>query len=195
MGKKYSGQHKIIAVLHYLNSHDGYRIIARQFGVNRTLIQQWVRLYRLHGVEEVTVLFTQHKGCYGYHRITLLLRQMGMLVNKKRIQRLMVEQELRAVIRRRRRYSSYQGEQGRIAANVLARQFDSTQPNEKWVTDVTEFKVGKEKLYLSPLMDLYNREIVSYTLKRRPTYDLVNQMISQAFAQLPENASPLIHSD
>lgn len=145
--------------------------------------------------QQVAVLFTQHKGCYGYRRITLLLRQMGMLVNKKRIQRLMVEQGLRAVIRRRRRYSSYQGEQGRIAANVLARQFDSPQPNEKWVTDVTEFKVGEEKLYLSPLMDLYNREIVSYTLKRRPTYDLVEEMIRQAFAQLPEHASPLIHSD
>lgn len=145
--------------------------------------------------QQVTVLFTQHKGCYGYRRITLLLRQMGMRVNKKRIQRLMVEQGLRAVIRRRRQYSSYQGEQGRIAANVLARQFDSTQPNEKWVTDVTEFKVGQEKLYLSPLMDLYNREIVSYSLKRRPSYDLVSEMINQALAQLPENTSLLIHSD
>lgn len=146
-------------------------------------------------MQEITVLFAQHKGCYGYRRITLLLRQMSKLVNKKRIQRLMAKQGLCAVVRRRRRYSSYQGEQGRIAANVLARQFESVQANEKWVTDVTEFKVGEDKLYLSPLMDLYNREIVSYTLKRRPTYDLVAEMMSQALAQLPENASPLVHSD
>lgn len=145
--------------------------------------------------EEITQLFGRHKQCYGYRRITYALKHLGRLVNKKKVQRLMQELNLRAVIRRRKGYSSYRGAQGRIAPNVLERLFESSKPNEKWVTDVTEFKVGEDKLYLSPIMDLYNREIVAYELMARPQYDLVGNMLNKALSTLGGDERPLVHSD
>lgn len=79
--------------------------------------------------------------------------------------------------------------------NVLKRNFKSCKPNEKWVTDVTEFSLFGEKLYLSPIMDLYNDEIVSYTLSDRPTFKLITDMIEYAFAEIPNNTNPILHSD
>lgn len=114
---------------------------------------------------------------------------------------------LKSKIRQRKykAYSSYQGEhQDKIKDNVLQRDFKATRPNQKWSTDVTEFKVQDEaqngiitekKLYLSPIIDLFNGEIVSYALNERPTYDLVNEMLSNALSKLRPNETPIIHSD
>ena len=145
--------------------------------------------------DEIARIYHEHKQCYGYRRLTLALRQAGRLINKKKVQRLMQSLQLKAVIRRRKKYRSYRGEQGRIAPNVLQRQFDCDQPNKKWVTDVTEFRVGNEKLYLSPIMDLFNREIIAYKLMRRPVYKLVEDMLKKALARLKSAEKPLIHSD
>ena len=68
-------------------------------------------------------------------------------------------------------------------------------PNHKWVTDVTEFNVRGEKLYLSPVLDLYNGEIVAYEMQKRPLYALVGNMLQKALAKLKEDESPLLHSD
>ncbi len=102
---------------------------------------------------------------------------------------------LKAVIRAPKKYRSYRGEQGYIAPNHLARQFECEQPNQKWVTDVTEFRVGNEKLYLSPLMDLFNREIIAYRVMRRPVYKLVEDMLQKALSKLATTDKPLLHSD
>lgn len=145
--------------------------------------------------DEIVRIYHEHKQCYGYRRLTLALRQAGHLINKKKVQRLMQSMQLTAVIRRRKKYRSYRGEQGRIVANVLQRQFDCDQPNQKWVTDVTEFRVGNEKLYLSPMMDLFNREIIAYKIMRRPVYKLVEDMLKKAIIRLSSTEKPLIHSD
>src|SRR5690606_35604603 len=79
--------------------------------------------------------------------------------------------------------------------NLLARQFQADQPNQKWVTDVTEFNVRGEKLYLSPVMDLYNGEIVSYSIQQRPQFSLISRMLKQALAKLTGNQAPVLHSD
>ena len=96
---------------------------------------------------------------------------------------------------RAKKYRSYRGEQGRAAPNLLARQFEAGRPHQKWVTDVTEFKVRGEKLYLSPVMDLYNGEIVAYETSRRPVFQLVGSMLKKALARLTPTDRPLLHSD
>ncbi|PJK14304.1 hypothetical protein CO613_06615 [Lysobacteraceae bacterium NML07-0707] len=95
---------------------------------------------------------------------------------------------------RPKRYHAWRGQQAEVP-NVLNRQFQATQPNQKWVTDVTEFNVRGQKLYLSPVLDLYNGEIVAYTMQQRPHFSLVKDMLQKAIAKLPAKAAPLLHSD
>ncbi|EAT10851.1 isrso11-transposase orfb protein [Oceanobacter sp. RED65] len=94
-----------------------------------------------------------------------------------------------------KKYRSYKGEIGRIAQNHLQRDFKASKPNEKWATDVTEFNVKGEKLYLSPVIDLYNGEIVSYQVAKRPTLPLVMNMLQKAYKRLSGQQAPLLHSD
>jgi transposase InsO family protein len=142
----------------------------------------------------IRALFEQHKGRYGYRRITATIRQMGELVNHKTVQRLMMQLQLKSLVRVKK-YRSYKGLVGRIAPNILQRQFDAQRPNEKWVTDVTEFNVGGQKLYLSPVMDLYNGEIIAYQTAKRPAFEMVSTMLKRAFTRLGECDQPILHSD
>lgn len=139
-------------------------------------------------------IYERHKGCYGYRRITLALRLAGELINHKSVQRLMQLLGLKSLIRRRK-YRSYRGAGHVSIANVLQRQFEASHPNEKWATDVTEFNVKGEKLYLSPVMDLYNGEIVAYEMAGSPQYKLVDTMLCQALKKLTGSCRPLLHSD
>ena len=128
--------------------------------------------------QRITELYHQHKGRYGYRRVTAALKQLGVHHNHKPIAKLMRQMRLSSKIRRQK-YRSYKGQQGKIAKNYLKRQFHADKPNKRWLTDITEFKVGDDKLYLSPILDCYNNEIVSYTLSKRPTYDLVGKMLDR----------------
>ncbi|CWN78113.1 integrase core domain protein [Neisseria meningitidis 2001001] len=106
----------------------------------------------------------------------------------------MAKTGLKAVIRRRK-YRSFKGEVGKIAPNILRRCFHAEKPNEKWVTDVTEFNVGGEKIYLSPIMDLFNGEIVSYRIQIRPTFDLAGEILKGAPEKPRSSEKPILHSD
>ena len=112
----------------------------------------------------VTDIFTKNHGRYGHRRIHIELLKQGWTVAKKTVLKLMRSLRLICKVRSRKRYNSYQGEQGTVAPNLLKRQFDADAPNQKWVTDVTEFSVGDRKLYLSPIMDLFDRQIISYAI-------------------------------
>ncbi|KGD96683.1 integrase, partial [Achromobacter sp. RTa] len=127
-------------------------------------------------------------------RITAVLRQAGDLVNHKTGQKLMQASGLKSLVRAKK-YRSYRGQSHHVAANVLARDFEAAHPHEKWVTDVTEFNVSGEKLYLSPVMDLYNGEIVAYETSRRPVFKLVGNMLKKALARLRPADRPVLHSD
>ncbi|MGF7032386.1 transposase InsO family protein [Paenibacillus mucilaginosus] len=94
-----------------------------------------------------------------------------------------------------KKYRSYKGTIGKIAPNILDRQFQADNPNEKWVTDITEFKLFGEKLYLSPVLDLFNGEIITYTVGSRPTYSLNSDMLAQAFKRRSKGDELLLHSD
>jgi len=139
-------------------------------------------------------VYKRHKGRYGYRRIADQLRQAGQTVNHKTVQRLMNTLGLKSLVRPKK-YRSYRGEYA-SAPNLLNRQFDAARPNEKWVTDVTEFNVRGEKLYLSPVMDLYNGEIIAYEIQKRPLFSLVANMLKKALRKLKgQNDKPLLHSD
>ncbi|MER1944877.1 IS3 family transposase [Castellaniella sp. FW104-7C03] len=141
----------------------------------------------------IRALYEHHKGRYGYRRITAALRQAGEGINHKTVQRLMQALGLKSLVRPKK-YRSYRGQQANVP-NILARQFQAERPNQKWVTDVTEFNVRGEKLYLSPVMDLYNGEIVSYAMQKRPHFSLVGNMLKKALAKLASKDTPLLHSD
>lgn len=139
-------------------------------------------------------IYDENKGRYGYRRITLELRNRGYLINHKTVQRLMGQLQVKCLVRMKK-YRSYRGEQGKIAPNLLQRNFKSDRPNQKWATDITEFSVFGEKLYLSPILDLFNGEIVSYNISRRPTFDQITDMLSKAFEKIPDGTNLILHSD
>jgi putative transposase len=142
---------------------------------------------------KIKEIYHGHKGRYGYRRVTAALRRLGHVVNHKLIQRLMGILGLKSLVRPKK-YRSYKGEIGAIAPNVLKRQFKATSLNQKWVTDVTEFRVAGEKLYLSPIMDLFNREIIAYETSKKPV-QIVDEMLHQAVRRLRRKDKPVLHSD
>lgn len=144
--------------------------------------------------EEITTIYHENKGRYGYRRITAELRKRNFLLNHKTVQRLM--KELGLVCRvRMKKYRSYKGEVGKIAPNLLNRDFRAEKPNQKWVTDVTEFSLFGEKLYLSPILDLCSSDLVSYTISDRPALSMVTTMLDEAFAKIPAETNLILHSD
>ena len=143
----------------------------------------------------ITVLFNQNKCRYGYRRITALLKSKGYGINHKTVLKLMKSLGLKGKQRKNGKYHSYKGEVGRIADNLLKREFDATKPFEKLTTDITEFKVCNGKVYLSPVMDLYNREIVSYSISLNPSLYQIKEMLNDLFDKLPDTARPILHSD
>ena len=143
---------------------------------------------------QIQSVYDQEKGLYGYRRITAVLRHRGVLVNHKVVQRLMGLLQLKSVVRPKK-YRAYKGLVGTLAPNLLERNFTAQRPNQKWVTDVTEFKVAQQKLYLSPVMDLYNGEIVPYQMNARPCFTMVTTMLDKAFERLQHKSRLVIHSD
>ena len=147
-----------------------------------------------HAKAEITTIYHEHKGRYGYRRMTSELHNRKIYLNHKTFQRLM--KELGLVCRvRMKKYRSYKGEQGKIADNKLNRDFHAEKPNQKWVTDVTEFRLFGQKLYLSPILDLCSGDIVTYTLSDSPNLLMVTTMLEQAFQKIPDNTNLLLHSD
>jgi putative transposase len=144
--------------------------------------------------KQIGAIFARHQGRYGYRRITAAIRQLGQKINHKTVQSLMGKLGLKSLVRPKK-YRSYKGEVGCAAPHVLKRQFEAKRANQKWVTDVTEFNVSGEKLYLSPVMDLFNGEIIAFETARRPAYDMVGTMLNKALKKLKADAQLILHSD
>jgi transposase InsO family protein len=144
--------------------------------------------------ETIRKICVEHKGRYGYRRVTLTLRQWGYQTNHKLVMKLMREEHLSCMLRSKK-YRSYRGEIGKVAPNRLNRHFHAVRPNTKWTTDITEFKVNEQKLYFSPILDLFNSEIVSYSLSKTPNFRLVTDMLHQAFQKIPDHGPLMLHSD
>ena len=144
--------------------------------------------------KRISEIFAQHHKRYGYRRVCIQLRNEGYTINHKTVQKLMQEMHLKSVVRRVK-YRSYKGEVGRIAANVLDRDFNTQVPNRKWATDVTEIKVGDRKAYLSPILDMYNGEIISYTISDCPNLRMVMNMVKSAIKKAKTLEGLILHSD
>ena len=144
--------------------------------------------------ELIKSIYHKHKGRYGYRRITDELNNKAIIINHKTVLRLMKSLGLKSIIRLKK-YKSYKGEQGKIAPNILKRNFKAVAPYQKWATDITEFNVSGKKLYLSPIIDLFNQEIISYELTERPVFNQVVMMLKKAFKKIPDNTNLTLHSD
>lgn len=144
--------------------------------------------------EQIDEIFTFHKGRYGYRRITMELHNRSITINHKTIERLMREKGIKCQVRIKK-YRSYRGQAGKIAPNIVERNFKTSAPNSKWVTDVTEFALFGQKIYLSPILDLYNGEIISYTISERPNLRMVTDMLTKAIKNLKNNTNLILHSD
>lgn len=130
---------------------------------------------------------------FGYRRIWGKLRKEGLLVNRKKVQRLVQELglQVKAFSHKSRKYSSYKGTVGRIAPNRLRRRFDTCIQHQKITTDTTEFKyyemdtngnILTRKAYLDPFLDLYNREIISFSITKRPSSQGIMSALDKAIA-------------
>ncbi|MCP4598556.1 IS3 family transposase [Neptuniibacter sp.] len=142
----------------------------------------------------IVSIYHEHKGRYGYRRIHWELKRRGVMLNHKTVQKLMAQLDLKSTVRPKK-YRSYRGEVGSITPNVLERDFSATKPDEKWVTDVTEFKVKEQKVYLSPVVDLFTREVVAYSIAKTARLSLVMDMLEQAISNLTPKSKPIIHND
>ena len=145
--------------------------------------------------KEITKIYHDNKGRYGYRRIMTIMRDNGRRINHKTVQKLMKELGLKGKQSKNGQYRSYKGTVGKVADNLLARDFHSDKPFEKITTDVTQFNVCNEKVYLSPVMDLFNREIISYSISLSPNLWQIREMLDGLFAKLPADAKPIFHSD
>ncbi|MFT6191770.1 MAG: transposase InsO family protein [Polaribacter sp.] len=144
--------------------------------------------------ELINRIYHYHKGRYGYRRITIEINKRGLLINHKTVLKLMRELGLKSLIRVKR-YKSYKGQIGLTAPNILQRNFKTVKPNKKWATDITEFKVLGNKLYLSPIIDLFNGEIISYDLSEKPDFKQVVAMLKMSFKKISNHKNLILHSD
>ena len=143
---------------------------------------------------QISAIFHRHQGRYGYRRVHLELGNQQRYLDPKTVQKLMGQLGLKSTVRPKR-YHSYKGSVGKVAPNLLERNFGADKPNQKWVTDVTQFNIKGQKVYLSPILDLYNQEIISYEITDRPQIGSVMQMLKSAFKRLKSEDKPLLHSD
>jgi transposase InsO family protein len=144
--------------------------------------------------EAVKRIYHFHKGRYGYRRITAEMNNLGYKINHKTVQKLMGVLGLKSKIRSVH-YRSYRGEVGRIAPNVLERKFKASLPNRKWATDVTQVTIKGEKIYLSPILDMFNGEIVSYSISKSPNMQMISEMLDKAFDKIQDTKGLIFHSD
>ncbi len=146
-------------------------------------------------LELVREAFENSKRRYGYKRIHLELKGMGIVASAKRIMRLMTRHGLVPLFKSAKRYSSYKGELTKAPKNLVDRDFHAERPNMLWVTDLTEFSIPAGKAYLSPVIDCYDGMPVAWTIGTSPDSALANGMLADACSTLKDGEKPIIHSD
>ena len=144
--------------------------------------------------DEIKKIFHEHKGRYGYRRVTAEMHNRSYIINHKTVKKLMERLGLKSQIRKVR-YRSYKGEVGKIAPNIINRDFVAIAPNRKWTTDVTQISIGSEKLYLSPILDMFNGEIISYNISKSPNMEQIHDMLDKAFNRFDRLDGLILHSD
>ena len=145
--------------------------------------------------EQIIKIFEANHYCYGYRRIWESLKTVGIYISEKVVRKLMAEAGLIVLFRRKKKFQAYQGEISPAPDNIIDRNFHADQPNEKWLTDITEFSIPAGKIYLSPIIDCFDGFVVSWTIATHPTAEMANTMLDKAACSLQDDEYPIIHSD
>lgn len=145
-------------------------------------------------IDIIQSIFKENKSRYGVRRITAELVNRGYKINHKKVQRLMNKLGLKA-IKPKVKYHSYMGRIGVVADNIINRDFKATKPNEKWTTDVSEFKCPFGKAYISPILDMFGTDIVAWDLSLTPNFEQTTRMLDEAFKKNPNLKGLIFHSD
>lgn len=143
----------------------------------------------------IRAISTSNYGCYGYRRTHAILASEGILVSEKVVRRIMAEEHIARPVRRKQRYNSYMGEISPGVENLIKRDFHAGRPNEKWLTDITEFSIPAGKVYLSPIIDCFDGMVNGWAMGVSPDAGLVNGMLDCATGCLKAGEHPIIHSD
>ena len=144
----------------------------------------------------ITEVFERNHSCYGYRRLRASLGRQQLCLSEKVVRRLMRQEGLIVAVPKRRRYGSYLGEISPAPENIINRDFQAAAPNEKWLTDITEFQIPAGKVYLSPMIDCFDGLVISWTIGTRPDAVLVNTMLDAAIETVAKNHDrPVVHSD
>ena len=145
-------------------------------------------------MDEIKLIYEANKGRYGVRRIYHELLNRGHIINHKKVQRLMKKMELKGK-RPKEKYHSYKGKIGKIADNIINRNFTASGTDQKWTTDVSQFNLPFGKCYLSPILDMYTNEIIAYDLSLHPNYEQITNMLNKAFEAHPNMNGRIFHSD
>ena len=158
--------------------------------------------------EKIIEIFNKSQKRYGYRRVTLELNKTHK-VNHKKVKRIMKQLGLFAIQGKNGKYHSYKGDNGELKENLLLekvvneekhqttfiRHFETTKPNQKWTTDVSEFKHKDGKLYLSPILDMFDSSIIAYDISTTPDFEQTKRMLSKAFSENKNLDGLIFHSD
>lgn len=144
---------------------------------------------------QIKDVFNTNKSCYGYRRIYGQLKRCGITVSEKIVRRIMRDEDLIVLTKKARKYNSYKGEISPEVDNIISRDFYAESPNEKWLTDITEFAIPAGKIYLSPIIDCFDGMVVSRNVSTNPNSVLVNDMLDRAIKTLKPEQHPIVHSD
>lgn len=145
-------------------------------------------------IAKIKAIFNKHRGNYGVRRIYHELLNLGYKLNHKKVQRIMNKLHLSAK-KHAQKYHSYQGHVGAVADNLIKRNFIANGPNQKWTTDVSQFSFSWGKCYLSPIMDMFNNEIVGFDLSKKANYEQIERMLDSANIDSKDLSNLIIHSD
>jgi putative transposase len=153
------------------------------------------RIDKYEGIrKQIRLVYDTNKGRYGYRRVWLTLRAKGEIISRKVVARLMREIGLKAR-QRRVHYHSFRGVVGKVVPNILNRQFTADGPYQKWSTDVTQVDIKGKKCYLSPILDMWNGEVISYCVSDSPNLKMVTTMLKRACKKHPDIKPLILHSD
>ncbi len=197
--KEFSNQEKAMVIIALRDKYPVKRILEVFAMAKSSYCYQQKQIKKENKIvkikERIKILFFENHKRYGYRRIHLLLKREGIILSEKIVRSIMKEENLIVRAIRQKKYNSYLGEISPAVPNEVQRDFHADKPNKKWLTDITEFKIGEEKVYLSPIIDCFDGMPITWTVGTSPNAELVNTMLDNAIALLKGNEHPIVHSD
>lgn len=188
------------ALIRKVNEKGHIQRLCQLFGVSKSGYYAWLNRQDLDRSAAdkrlVSKVYQRYDGAYGYRQLQLFLWQdEGVWMNHKKVLRLMQLLGIQSRVRKKRGYTYTADTAGLVAENVLKQNFAAVKPNEKWVTDITQYRIGERWLYLSAVKDLFNNEIVAYEIGEHPDKELVQRTFKKAFRKRKDVTGVVIHSD